>query len=399
MDDSTSRVEFKPELEDFFVGEYVFDLRSLYAYLEEVTDLRDPKGVRYQLADVLTLVILAKLGGEDEVRGIADWLRERKEKLVQALGLSRQSMPHQTTISRIMGAGVDEVELGEVLQRYVDGQAQASSEIVIAIDGKTMRGTIPFGQGVHLLAAYLPQEGLVLMQVEVGTKENEITAAPKLLECLDLRDKVVVGDAMHTQRKLSIDIVNAGGDYLWTAKGNQPALQEAIVHLFSEEKRSPGFALTPTDFQSAIKVNKGHGRLERRTLTTSSMLKDYLDWPFLQQVFKLERRIINLTTGELSEQTVYGVTSLAADKANPQQLLHLNRHYWAIEHGLHYRRDVTLNEDRCRLRTGHAAQTMATINNLVLTLIRNQGYSNVPDARRKFAAHPLEALKLIMQQP
>lgn len=250
-----------------------------------------------------------------------------------------------------------------------------------------------------MLAAYQPQEGVVLMQVEVGAKENEISAAPKLLKRLDLRGKVVIRDAMHTQREVSKEIVRAGGDYVWTAKGNQAGVEETIRHLFSEEKRSPGFALTPTDFQTARTVNKGHGRLEKRTVTTSSMLRDYFDWPYLEQVIKLDRRGVNLKTGEVKEETVYGLTSLSAEKANPLRLLQLNRGYWAIENGLHYRRDVSLKEDRCRLRTGHAARVRATINNLVLALIHKQGAPSIPAARRKFAARFIEALNLIMQQP
>jgi hypothetical protein len=129
------------------------------------------------------------------------------------------------------------------------------------------------------------------------------------------------------------------------------------------------------------------------------MLKDYLDWPYLEQVFKLERRFIDLKTGQITTQTRYGLTSLSSAQARPEQLLDYVRAYWDIEYGLHYRRDVTFKEDRCRLRIGHAARTMATLNNLVLALILRQGYANVPEARRKFAARPLDALQLIFQQP
>ncbi|UCC85977.1 MAG: ISAs1 family transposase [Anaerolineales bacterium] len=401
MQYNMSRVEYNLDRQEFVLGEFVFDLKGLYAYLERLNDGRDPRGVRYQLADALTLIILAKLGGEDEPRGMADWLRHRAEVLVRALKLARASMPHAVTISRILGRAVDVEELERVLARYLDGQVQTSQAIVVAIDGKVLRGTIEVGhsQGLHLLAAYLPEEGLVLMQVEVDNQANEIVAAPNFVEVLDLRVKVVVGDAMHTQRNISMEIVSHGGDYIWTAKGNQAEVQETIAHLFEPEPVTPGFAPTPTDFESASTVDKGHGRLERRTLTSSRMLKDYLDWPYLEQVFKLERRFTHLKTGEVTLQISYGLTSLSPDQASPEQLLHYLRTYWGIENGLHYRRDVTFKEDQCRLRIGHAARTMATLNNLVLTLILRQGYTNVPDARRRYAARPLDALKLIFQQP
>jgi predicted transposase YbfD/YdcC len=210
---------------------------------------------------------------------------------------------------------------------------------------------------------------------------------------------VVTGDAMHTQRKLSIEVVVGGGEYLWIAKENQPELQATIAHLFEPELVTPGFSPTPTDFKTAVTLNKGHGRLEKRTLTSSGMLKDYLDWPYLEQVFKLERRFTNLQTGEVTTEIHYGLTSLTPTEAGPDRLLALQRTHWGIENGLHYRRDVTFKEDRCRLKIGHAARTMATFNNLALALILRQGYPYLPEARRRFAAQPLDALQLIMQDP
>lgn len=122
------------------------------------------------------------------------------------------------------------------------------------------------------------------------------------------------------------------------------------------------------------------------------MLKDFLDWPYLEQVFKFDYRAVNLKTGQVQSQIHYGLTSLSTAEANPDRLLTLKRHYWAIENRLHYRRDVSLNEDRCRLRTGYAARTMAILNNLVLALIDRLDFQTVSDARRKFSAKPLEAL-------
>jgi predicted transposase YbfD/YdcC len=399
MDYTTSRAEYDVALQQFMLGEFVFDVGSLYAHLEQLTDQRDARGVRYPLADVLALIILAKLGGEDSALGIAEWLKHRAQELARVLKLPRVSMPHAVTISRILGKGVVVEELEHLLHHYFEQHGQASHAVVVAIDGKTIRGTIEVGQnqGVQLLAAYLPEEGLVLMQVEVGDKENEIVAAPRLLQVLDLRGKVVVGDAMHTQRALSIAIVRAGGAYIWTAKGNQAEVQATIARLFEPEEVRPGFAPTPTDFRTVTQCNKGHGRLERRTLTSSSMLKDYLDWPYVEQVFKLERHFVGVKSGQVTTQVTYGLTSLSRAEASPQRLLHSLRTYWGIENGLHYRRDVTFGEDRCRLRIGCAARVMATLNNLVVTLLTRRGFSNLPAARRRFAAHAQEALAIIMQ--
>src|SRR5262245_58248947 len=123
MKDKPSRVEFKPEVQQYLVGEYVYDLNSLYAHFEALTDQRKVRGVRYPLADALTLIILAKLGGEDGPTGMAQWLAYRAEQLVKALGLGRQTMPHRVTLSRILGYAVQVAELEALLQRYFDDQA------------------------------------------------------------------------------------------------------------------------------------------------------------------------------------------------------------------------------------------------------------------------------------
>jgi hypothetical protein len=184
---NTERVVYNPTLESFMLGELVFDVRGLYAYLARLTDQRDPRGVRYGLADALTLIILAKMGGEDGPQGMAEWLQQRAEVLASALQLPRPRMPHRLTISRILGEAVEVEELDKLLATYFDPQVQGSREVVIAFDGKTLRGTIEpgQGQGEHLLAAYLPGEGVALMQLAVGDKENEIVVALKLIEALD----------------------------------------------------------------------------------------------------------------------------------------------------------------------------------------------------------------------
>jgi len=234
-----------------------------------------------------------------------------------------------------------------------------------------------------------------LMQMVVEKdKENEIVVAPKLLECLDLRNKVVTGDAMHTQRQLSIQIVAAGGDFVWVVKDNQANTRRAIEQLFAPEAPLPGLGCPPMDFRSAKTVEKQAGRLEERTITVSSLLNDYLDWPHLGQVFRLDRRFTHLSTGVVECEVRYGLTSLTVQKAGPKRLLKITRSEWGIENGLHYRRDVTFQEDQTRM-TKTMGRAMAIINNLVIGLINNQGFDNHAHARRVFNAHPAKPLSLI----
>ena len=292
-------------------------------------------------------------------------------------------------------------EFAQVTRDFFARQPKAGTSVVISLDGKTMRGTIPAGQtrGIHLLAAFLPDEGWVLIQVEVGSKENEIPAAARVLKCLDLRGKIITGDALLAQRELSLQIVQADGEYIWIIKDNQPETRQDIERLFAPESCTPGFSpASHGDFRTAETLEKGHWRIEQRTITVSSALKGYLNWPAVEQVFQLERTFTRVKDGKVMHEVAYGVTSLTVQEASPQRLLELVRKHWEIENQLHYRRDDTLREERCTLRTGHAAPMMAAINNLVLGILRRQGVTNVPDARRHFQRYQEEALTLVVRR-
>ena len=145
-------------------------------------------------------------------------------------------------------------------------------------------------------------------------------------------------------------------------------------------------------------MNKGHGRIEQRTLTTSEMLNPYAAWPGLAQVYRLERQFQCLRNGicyRTSCAVEFGITSLTRQKATPERLLEIRRAHWGIETGLHYRRDVTLKEDATRMTVGNTGQVMPSINNLVLALIRQANFQNTAEARRFFAAHIPKTFSLL----
>lgn len=378
--------------------EVVFDVGSLYAHFQEMKDSRKRRGVRYQLVTILVMIVMAKICGEDTPSGIADWVKHRGNQFTEILKLERKTMPHHSTYRRIVQEIIDVGELEQVVSRVLSEKKFFGKQVLLSIDGKVLRGTLDECQnGTYLLAAYLPSEGIVLMEVALEGKGSEIPGAVQLLKMVDLRGKVVMGDALHTQRALSILIVEAGGDYIWFAKGNQAQMEEDIRLWFEPEPEPiPGMAYLPKDFEIARAVSKGHGRLEERTLTVSSQLKDFLDWPYLEQVFQLERRFISTKTGEVQEQVVYGFTSLTREEITPKKLLKKIRSYWGIENGLHYRRDVTLREDRTRMTKGNTAQVMACLNNLVIGLISTKtDFAYLPHARRFFDAYPERAFSLI----
>ena len=377
----------------------IFDVGSLYMYFQQAKDTRKAKGKQYPLALLLLLMTLAKLGGEDNPSGIADWVANRVEQLSELKVLPRTKVPCHMTYRRVLQDGIEPDEFEQLSQNFHKGRLEDGLEIVLSMDGKALKGTIPGGEmrGIHLLSIYVPDQGLVLAEVEVDRKENEIVAAPRILKQVNLSGTIVIGDAMHAQREPSAQIVEADGDYIWTIKGNQPRTHWAIEKLFVHEvcNLRQGAPLSQ-HCQMFTQVNKGHGRIEKRTIMVSSELNDYLDWPYVAQVFRIERNIWHETYKGKTRQVVYGLTSLSSQEASPERLLSLVRQYWGIESGLHYRRDVTLHEDATRLMVANSGHNMAILNNLVIGICLQNGFHNLAKARRLFDAQPAQALELIL---
>lgn len=240
----------------------LFDIDSLYARLGELTDRRKPRGIRYQLVTILVMMIMAKLSGEDTPSGMAEWVKHRAEQFVDILKLKRKSMPHHSTYRRIEEEVVNPQELETMVSQVLSGRKYYGKQVLLSMDGKVLRGTLDETQkGTYLLAAYLPQEGVVLMEIALNGKGSEIPGAAQLLKMVDLREKVVMGDALHTQRAVSIQIVEAGGNYIWFAKGNQPQLEEDIRLWFEPEPAPlPGQGRLRRDFETVKETSKGHGR-------------------------------------------------------------------------------------------------------------------------------------------
>jgi predicted transposase YbfD/YdcC len=377
----------------------VFDLGSLYARFEQLRDPRKAHGKRYSLTTLLVVIFLAKLCGKDSPLQIADWAKNQAEGLARLLQLKRTWMPHHNTIRRVFQNILDEAEFARLAQVYSQ-QEQTGDGEVLAMDGKTLRGTRIAGQesSDNMLSIYDVTEQQVLAQVAVDRKENEIVAAPQALEGISLVGKVVTGDALHTQRAISEQIVARGGHYLWPVKENQPRLYEDIQRLFAPDNPKPGFGKIANDFLSTAKVNYGHGRLEKRSLQTSAMLNDYVDWPGIGQVYRLERKFHWVRQGRVyktSGEIEYGITSLPRDQASPAKVLQVRRQHWLVETGLHYRRDVTFHEDATRMTIAAAGRILATIHNLVLGLVKRAGYQNAARSRRYFEGHIDEAFALL----
>lgn len=242
------------------------------------------------------------------------------------------------------------------------------------------------GHQTHLLSAVLHEQGTTIGQVQIANKSNEIPSVRILLESLDIKGRIITFDALHTQKKTAKYLVeDKQAHYLFTVKGNQPTLKADIEQL-QLEKQLP-------DHET---VDKGHGRVETRRIWTSTALNEYLDFPYVGQVYCLQRHVFDCKKKVEREELVYGITDLTEVQANSEYLLQLNRGHWSIENRSHYVRDVTFNEDHSQIRTGNGPQIMACLRNFTLGILRVlTNATNIVSALRDIAAKPHLALKLI----
>jgi predicted transposase YbfD/YdcC len=196
-----------------------------------------------------------------------------------------------------------------------------------------------------------------------------------LLEPLDIAGKTITADALLTQRKLASHLIERNADDVFTVKGNQPILREDIRLIF-EGRGKP-------DFTEPLTL--AHGRIEQRSIWTSTALNDYLDFPGVGQVFVIERPTIKKTTGETSTETVYGVTSHTPGSADAASVLAFNRGHWTVENGCHYILDWNWDEDRCTIRTGHGPENITALRRFAIGVIRSKSRDTVATTIQRLA--------------
>jgi predicted transposase YbfD/YdcC len=385
------------------------DALSVYHAFEQLSDGRHKRGVRYSVALVLTLIVLGKLTGMTTLAAIAEWVRWRADWLRQVLPGAREQFPCAATYSNVLRA-VDAQQVtqllaswltrleaarrcGEEPSRLRSQPAAQAQHVQVALDGKTLRGTLshtaPDQPSQHLVALYETQTGVVLAQQAVPDKGNEISLEATLLTPAHVCGRIVTADALHTQRACCADITRFGGQYVLFAKANQPALEEDVRLFFTEPPPDC------RDWRQARTCAKEHGRLEIRELVASTELNEWLAaWPGVAQVFRVQRTICR--QGQNHQQTVYGLTSLSPTQASAARLLEVVRRHWRIENRLHWRRDVTLGEDRCQVRKGTAPLVLAALNNVVLALFDFLGVTHVPQQMRRLDAQPARAVRLVL---
>lgn len=364
-------------------------ITSLAAMFAEMIDQRKPKGVRYPFHSLLLLLSLAKFCAQDTPSEIADWVQHRSAFLQEKLGLQWKRMPSLSTWQRLIGANIDATAWEEKVGAYFQS-LRAEERQYWNLDGKVVCATRDkeTGKQLHLLALQESGTNAVVAQTALRAGENEISAAHRLLEQTPLEEKIVSGDAIFAQQALARQVVEKGGDYRWKLRANQDSIYRAAQAHFAHGTDKYG--------EQATSLEKGHGRIDEREILTSFRLAAAFDFPYLAQVFQITRKSEEVKTGKQSEQTIYGMTSLPVEEFGAAELLAGTRKHWSIENGLHYRRDVTFQEDAVRQTSKAGGRVLATLNNLTIGVLRQLGWENIAQARRYFNARVEEALNLLL---
>lgn len=353
-------------------------------FLEYFRDLPDPRQagkVVYPLDEILLLCLLAVLAGAETFTDIARFGMKKLE-LLQRFRLFRHGTPAHDHLGDIF-ATLDAEKFQQCFVDWVSAQTGAPAG-VIAVDGKTLRrsGDKKGGKAaIHMVSAFAARQRLVLGQVKVAEKSNEIIAIPKLLEMMAIEGAIVTIDAMGCQREIAKKIIDKKADYVLALKGNQGSLRDDVEVFVAEQKAKDFQDTTISRHQT---VDGDHGRIETRTTTVIhdiAWLRQRHNWPGLKAIVMVEsRREID---GEIQQQTRFYITSLVLLAA---QLGLIVRSHWAIENSLHWVMDMIFRDDECRVRTDHAPANFTTIKHIALNLLRNAPGKDSLRLRRKVAA-------------
>lgn len=361
-------------------------LLSVYEILDAVPDPRKKHGLRYELAFLLTCLVAGLLCNCNSTQAVAQWCREQEDLLRHVFG-ARLFLTPSGSLYRKLLPRLDVQAVEQVLGRWIQATLHAAADEPIALDGKTLRGARTQEQvAPHLLSFCTHQSQETLFQVRVSEKTNEIPVAKAVLPTLPIAGRVVTSDALHTHADFMQLTHEQHGKSVYTVKLNQPTLYGNLATYFADPQAT---------CQQAETWDRRCGRVEHRVIRVSTEMNGYLaaEWPLVAQVAQLTRLVT--CQGQTSREIVYLITDLSPSQATPLRLLSLVRGHWGIENRSHYVRDVSFQEDRSRLRTGHAPQLLAAFRNLAICLIHRYGTSHISSTRRAFSYHPERVLALL----
>jgi predicted transposase YbfD/YdcC len=353
-------------------------------FLSYFRDLHDPRQrgkVSYPLEEILLLCLLAVMAGAETITDIAVF-GVKKLDLLRRFRPFRDGTPTHDHLGDILAA-LDAEQFQRCFAAWV-ASITGIPEGVVAIDGKTSRRSGSKAKGkaaIHVVSAFAAHRRLVLGQVKVAEKSNEIIAIPKLLDMLTVEGAIITIDAMGCQREIARKIVDKKADYILALKGNQGSLRED-VELFVAEQQANGFK--NTEISRHETVDADHGRIETRTVTVihdAAWLNHRHDWPGLKAVAMVEST--RETGGKIEKDTRFYITSLTAPASRVGPAI---RDHWSIENSLHWVMDMTFRDDECRVSTDHAPANLAVIRHMAQNLIRQAPGQQSIRLRRKLAA-------------
>jgi len=326
---------------------------------EDLEDPRTGNAKRHELHEILVIGFCTLLSGGETCADMALFGRSKRAFLQEFLRLE-QGIPSHDTFSRVFRL----LDPGQFHAWFIGFMRQFAETCagVVAIDGKTLRRSFDRAAAaspLHLVSAWAVDQRLVLGQLAVGDKSNEIVAVPKLLELLSLKGRIVTADAMSCQRKIAQQVIDQGADYVLALKGNQETLHDDVRRFLDDPE---------TALASASETDKGHGRIETRTaaLTTDiGWLNENHDWPGLKAIGKIT------ATREINGRaTVETRCYLLSQAFTPERFNAIVRSHWSIENQLHWVLDVVMDEDQARNRKDHGPENLALLRKLALNLAK-----------------------------
>jgi len=346
-------------------------LRRLIVFFERIDEPRHNRGRRHKLVDILFIALVAMVGGADNAEAMQEF-GEAHESWFRRLLELPHGIPSQDTYLRVFALLAPEA-FEAAFRSWVEELRTTWGKGHIAIDGKTLRGSRCSGsKAIHMVSAWLKEQGLVLGQVKVDAKSNEIVAIPELLGLLDVRGATVTIDAMGCQRAIADEIIEQGGRYVLAVKDNHPTLKTNIDGFFADAARTQRPLDDPAPHvEEAHDTDAGHGRIEERTCLLSrdlSWIERPDDWRGLDGIALVRSVRTNETTGKRSEEE--RIYIVANSDLTASGVLGLTRDHWGIENRLHWVLDVTFGEDANRTHVGHAARNLAVLRHVALNLLR-----------------------------
>jgi len=347
-----------------------------------IEDKRSRYGKQHKLIDIIIIAICAVICGADDWTSIAEYGDAKAEWLKRFIELPN-GIPSHDTFGRVF-AMIDPEEFGACFMAWVKAVMKITEREVIAIDGKTARGSRDEESGkaaIHMVSAWAQKNNLVLGQVKVDEKSNEITAIPELLQILAIKGCIITIDAMGCQKEIAKKIVKNGADYVLALKENHQRLYDEVKETF-ELAQGGGFGNPKPVYHRTI--NKGHGRIEIRKCWVISETDDldYLQengrWAGLRSIIMIqsERKIGE----EHSQETRYFLSSI---RDNAKEILSAVRNHWSIENSLHWVLDVAFREDHCRVRKDHAPENFVVLRHIALNLLKQEKSSKVGVKNRR----------------